>query len=279
VIFFTWIILLFSKTNAFRFSYYHFILFAEEKEKCRTVMAGKAPVNRRISVIIPSLNEEGNLGETLTSVRHGNPFEVVVVDGGSTDKTVEIARSYPGVTITVSKKRGRSKQMNEGARMCSGDIFLFLHADSILPDGWSRSLEDTMEDGDIVGGCYFVKLSSKRFIYRLTGWMINVRTILFQSFSGDQAIFLKSDVFADLGGFPDVPLMEDLMIANSMRKKGKIAFIRQPVTTSSRNWEKWGPVKTIFLMWYMKILFRIGRAPGELATYYRDGKFPPLFHL
>lgn len=239
-------------------------------------MAGREQVHRRISVIIPALNEEENIGFALTSVLEGNPFQVVVIDGGSTDRTVDIARSYDGVTVTVSEKRGRSKQMNEGARMCSGDIFLFLHADSTLPDGWSRSLIDAMVSRETVGGCFFIKLSGSRFIYRLTGWMINVRTLLFHSFSGDQAIFVRKDVFDRLGGFPDVPLMEDLIIAKSLRKRGRVAFIRDRVTTSARNWERWGPVKTILLMWYLKILFKAGTDPAVLEPFYKSGRYPPI---
>lgn len=232
--------------------------------------------NIRISVIIPSLNEEKTIATTIQSALNGSPFEVVVIDGRSTDKTVKVASAFPGARVVLAEKRGRSHQMNLGAQMCTGDVYLFLHADSVLPDGWSRRLKSTINTGDVIGGCYCVRLSNRGFIYRLIGWMINARTLLFKSFSGDQAIFMSRGVFSTIGGFPDVPLMEDLIIAGKMRKAGKVAIIRKPVTTSARNWEKWGPVRTIFLMWYLKIQFRMGKAPEELAPYYRDGKFPPL---
>ncbi len=234
-------------------------------------------VKKRVSVIIPSLNEEESIGKTLASVIAGDPFEVVVVDGGSTDRTIEIARARPGVTVTKGGRRGRAAQMNEGAKMCSGDTLLFLHADSTLPGGWPFLLGKKMRDAETVGGCFFVRLSGSRFIYRLIGWMINARTLLFRSFTGDQAMFMRREFFESTGGFPDVPLMEDLMMADRMRRGGKVAFIGKPVITSSRKWERWGPVRTIFLMWYIKTLFRTGRSPEKLAPYYREGEFPPLF--
>ncbi|NIS78366.1 MAG: glycosyltransferase, partial [Deltaproteobacteria bacterium] len=224
-------------------------------------------MKNRVSVIIPSLNEEENIGEALASVIAGDPFEVVVVDGGSTDRTIEIARSYDGVTVTGAWRRGRAAQMNEGARMCSGDTLLFLHADSTLPGGWSLLLGEKMRDDETIGGCFFVRLSGSRFIYRLIGWLINARTLLFRSFTGDQAMFMRREFFERTGGFPDVPLMEDLMMADRMRRGGRVEFIGKPVKTASRKWERFGPVRTIFLMWYIKSLFRAGRPPKDLAPY------------
>lgn len=240
-------------------------------------MAGKTHASSRVSVIIPALNEEENIGETLDSALSGNPFEIFVIDGGSTDRTVHVARSYPAVTVIISEERGRSAQMNRGAEVCNGDVILFLHADTTLPDGWLPALSRVMEKRKTAGGCFFVRLSGIGVIYRFIERMINVKTLVLNSFSGDQAIFVKKDLFASVGGFPPVPIMEDLIFADKLRKLGKPAVIRKPVTTSARNWERWGPIKTIFLMWYMKILFRLGRDPGELAPHYRWGTFPPLF--
>jgi glycosyltransferase involved in cell wall biosynthesis len=103
----------------------------------------------------------------------------------------------------LAEKKGRSHQMNLGAKMCTGDVYLFLHADSVLPDGWSSQLMSTINTTDVIGGCYCVRLSNRRFIYRLIGWMINARTLLFKSFSGDQAIFVSRGVFSTFGACED----------------------------------------------------------------------------
>ncbi len=229
----------------------------------------------KISVIIPTLNEESVLKKTMEAAGAGNPYEIIVVDGGSRDGTFPLASSMEGARAILSPKQGRSQQMNFGVSQSDGDVLLFLHADTLLPAGWPDEIASALASDAVQGGCFTVTLSNRHFVYRLTGAMINLRTILFRSFTGDQAIFVRRSFFEKVGGFPDVPLMEDLMFADLMRNSGS-ALIKKPVITSARKWEKGGPLRTILLMWYLKFLFRIGRDPGELVSYYQQGKFPPL---
>ncbi|RMG59971.1 MAG: glycosyltransferase, partial [Deltaproteobacteria bacterium] len=175
----------------------------------------------------------------------GDPFEVIVVDGGSRDRTREIAEKEKGVTLIASEKPGRALQMNEGARASSGDVLLFLHADTLLPRGWKEKILEALErNPDSPGGAFLVALSGDKLIYRITGAMINVRTLLFRSFTGDQGIFVRREFFRSAGGFPDVPIMEDLMLSDAMRPHGPV-ILRKKVVTSARRWEDWGPVRTI----------------------------------
>ncbi len=229
----------------------------------------------KVSVIIPTLNEESVIKKTVEAAAAGDPHEIIIVDGGSRDGTFPLAASLTGVRTLRSPDPGRSKQMNFGASQSDGDILLFLHADTLLPNGWQEEIASSLVSDAIQGGCFTVALSNRHFVYRLTGAMINLRTILFRSFTGDQAIFVRRSFFEEAGGFPDVPLMEDLTFSDLMRRSGSV-LIRKPVVTSARKWEKGGPLRTILLMWYLKFLFRRGRSPEELVSYYIQGKFPPL---
>ena len=202
-------------------------------------------------------------------------MEIIVVDGGSTDKTAEIAEGFSSVKVLLSPKRGRAAQMNFGAEISSGEVLLFLHGDTILPPGWEKAITECLLKKTVQGGCFSVTLSNERIIYRLSCMVWNSKTRFLRIFTGDQGIFVRKVFFERVGGFPDVPLMEDVLFSDSMRKAGTRAT-RKKVEISARYWEKWGPYRTILLMWYTKYLFRRGMSPEELAPYYREGKFSPF---
>jgi len=231
----------------------------------------------RISVIIPSLNEEELIKGAVNSAISGRAHEVIVVDGGSTDGTLQVIHSIEGVRLLSSPIKGRSAQMNYGAEISGGDVLLFLHADTLLPPGWKEGIIETLADVRIQGGCFGIALNNEGIIYRLTCLMMNTWTPLFRGFTGDQGIFVRRAFFQEAGEFPLVPIMEDLIFSDKIRKAG-MGFIRKKITVSARKYEKEGPYKMTFLMWYLRILFRMGRSPEELAPYYREGKFPPLIN-
>ncbi len=229
-----------------------------------------------LSVIIPTLDEETELPGAIRSCRRAGPCEVVVVDGGSRDRTMEIARSL--ADRTVSAPRGRATQMNAGAGAAGGDVLLFLHADTTLPEGSASAALAALEDPAVVGGAFRIRLAPSpgaggyaRAILRITGRMIGARASLSRSFTGDQAIFLRAETFRSTGGFPEIPLMEDVELSRRMRRAGKTILLAQHVESSGRRWEEWGPLRTILFMWRLRIGYLLGMSPSRCAEAYRGG--------
>jgi rSAM/selenodomain-associated transferase 2 len=234
------------------------------------------PAVHLVSIVIPALNEEGTLPETIRSCREAGGCEVVVADGGSRDRTVAIARELSDAV--VSSPMGRAHQMNAGAAAARGGILLFLHADTVLPpEGIARILE-AMKDGALVGGAFRIRLlpspcagAYARAALRITGSAINLRSLLIRSYTGDQAIFLRAATFRACGGFPEIPLMEDVELSRRMAREGKTILLPLRVGSSGRRWERWGPVRTILLMWRLRIGYLMGMTAAECAERYRRG--------
>lgn len=222
----------------------------------------------RLSVIIPTLNEEPSIAATIAAARRATDCEVIVADGGSSDATVELARLH--VERLIEVPRGRARQMNAGARAASGDVLLFLHADTILPDAYESAIAAAMADPSVVGGRFDVRLMPSSPLLWLTGELINLRSRLSKISTGDQAIFVRRSVFEKIGGYEEIPLMEDVAFTRALKRQGCVASLRQRVVTSSRRWQRDGIIRTIALMWTLRVLYFFGVSPARLRRVYTD---------
>ncbi len=227
-----------------------------------------------LSIIIPVLNEASNLRRLLPSLPGKCPgAELIVVDGGSSDGTVEVVQQFPTARL-VASRRGRARQMNAGAREARGNILLFLHADTFLPDGAGDAIQAALADPRIVWGRFDVRLDSPRAIFQIIAFFVNLRSRLTRIATGDQALFVRKAVFAQMGGFPDIPLMEDVELTKRLKRHGDIAILRPPVTVSARKWEREGVLRTILLMWTLRLLYFFGVSTARLHVLYY-GHPPP----
>lgn len=224
-----------------------------------------------ISVIIPTLNEDAILSETLARTSTLQVGELIVVDGGSTDLTVPTAQAFCKTTPDthlITAPRGRARQMNEGAKASRGDVLLFLHADTQLPEETGRLIESAFADPAVVGGRFDVRFDSSSLWSRIIGSFMNRRSRLTGISTGDQALFVRRQVFERLGGFAEIPLMEDIDFCRRLKRAGRIAALKDTVTTSFRRWETQGPLKTILLMWTLRFLYWLGVSPHRLQHFY-----------
>ena len=221
-----------------------------------------------ISVIVPVLNEEKSIAATLQALARLQPYETIVVDGGSQDRTAEIAAEF-GVKV-IPSERGRARQMNRGAREASGDVLLFLHADTRLPSTAFSDIAGAMGDPRYVGGHFDVELDGKHWLLPLVGRLISYRSRLSKVATGDQAQFARRAVFQRMGGFADIPLMEDIAFCRTLKRLGEVACLRSRVVTSARRWEVDGVWRTIFRMWTLKLLYLTGVSPARLKQFYAD---------
>lgn len=221
-----------------------------------------------VAVVIPALDEAGNLARLLPDLRARWPgAPVVVADGGSADHTAEVVARYAGVRRVVAP-RGRARQMNAGARVAGGDAMLFLHADTLLPDDALEAVAGALADPKVVGGRFDVRFDSRRVVMALVAGGMNRRSRLTGIATGDQAIFVRRHTFEAMGGFPDIPLMEDVEFTKRLKRRGRLACLPLAVTTSARKWEREGPIRTILLMWTLRLLYFGGIAPARLHRWY-----------
>jgi rSAM/selenodomain-associated transferase 2 len=222
----------------------------------------------RISVIIPALDEETEIAASIASARGPAVGEIIVVDGGSGDATVAVARQA-GASV-ASAPRGRAAQMNAGAGRASGDILLFLHADTRLPQGFDALVLAALADPQVIGGRFDVRLVPGTAWLRLVGGLINLRSRLSRIATGDQALFVRRAVFEQVGGFEPIPLMEDIALTRALKRRGRTACLRARVDTSSRRWQRDGPLRTVLLMWWLRFLYFGGVSPERLRRLYAD---------
>jgi rSAM/selenodomain-associated transferase 2 len=230
-----------------------------------------------ISVIIPTLNEERTIMATLAQTAALGFDELIVTDGGSLDQTLLLVESYRLSTQhsalspiqLVTAPCGRARQMNEGAKVSRGEVLLFLHADTQLPNDAKKMIDMTLADQRMVGGWFDVRFDRPSIWGTIISSMMNWRSRLSGLSTGDQALFVRRPIFEQMGGFADMPLMEDLDFSRRLKRKGATTALTTTVTTAFRRWEQHGPLRTILLMWALRFLYWVGISPSHLVKWYK----------
>jgi rSAM/selenodomain-associated transferase 2 len=220
---------------------------------------------------MPVLNEAANLQRAIDSTQPSDNIEVIVVDGGSGDDTCRVAAAC-GVQV-IGSPAGRSKQMNLGAAAATGEILLFLHGDSRLPLGFDRLIRQVMSAKQPpIAGAFWLGIEAPQKSLRWVEWGVKWRSQVCQMPYGDQGIFLSARVFNEIGGFPDLPIMEDFELIRRLRQRGKISIVPQPVMTSARRWLQKGILKTTLINQIMVLGYLGGISPARLVELYRRKK-------
>ncbi|MDF5735007.1 MULTISPECIES: TIGR04283 family arsenosugar biosynthesis glycosyltransferase [unclassified Nostoc] len=225
----------------------------------------------KISIIIPTFNEVGNIKEAIATTQQSTNIEIIVVDAGSEDGTVKIAQSL-GIKV-ISSSPGRAVQMNTGAVAANGNILLFLHADTRLPTGFDDMIRMALQQPGTVAGAFNLRIDASLLSLRWVEWGVNMRSHFCQMPYGDQAIFLTKAVFQQIGGFPELPIMEDFELMRRLKRTGRIVIIPTPVVTSARRWLQKGVFKTTILNQIVIIAYLLGISPKRICSWYRREKF------
>jgi rSAM/selenodomain-associated transferase 2 len=219
-----------------------------------------------ITVIIPTLNEAQTLPQTLAPLLN-HPIELIIADGGSQDDTCTIAQ--PHVTHLLHTAPGRSRQMNQAAAIATGDILLFLHADTRLPPNWQELIHQTLQTPTTIAGAFQLAIDSPRPALRWIERSVQWRSRHLQLPYGDQAIFLRTETFRAIGGYPDLEIMEDFVLIKALKKLGHIALVPAAVHTSARRWERLGVMRTTLLNQAIVLGYYLGIPPARLRQWYR----------
>jgi len=220
-----------------------------------------------ISIIIPTRNEADSIGKFLPELVSTPGVDVLVVDGGSTDNTVAVVKSL-GVQV-LSADTGKAAQMNAGAEAAQGDILLFLHGDTRLAPGFVEQVIDALSQPGVAAGAFKLAIDGKGFGLRIIEWLANFRARIMQMPYGDQGIFITTDMFSTVGGFPALPIMEDFELMRRLKRKGGIKILALPATTSARRWRKLGVLRTTLINQAIIIAYLLGVPPKKLADWYR----------
>lgn len=221
-----------------------------------------------ISVIMPVYNEAAVIKESLSRITVHSNAEIIVVDGNSSDQTKEIAEKYPVKIVNTFKNK--AFQCNAGADCAQGSILVFLHADCYFEKGSLEAIARAINEEGVVGGCLHHKINSSRPVYRLIESSGNIRAKMFRVFYGDQAIFIRRDIFNQIGGFDEVELFDDVLFSKKLRKKGKTCVLNERVYASARRWEKQGVIKATLINWVLTAGFLLKMHPGSLGRAYQD---------
>ena len=222
---------------------------------------------RTLSIVMPVLNEADRIGGALAALAplRAGGVEVIVADGGSSDATVQIAQHSADRIVTAA--RGRARQMNAGAAVARGDVLLFLHADTTLPPDADRLVLDAVAGSNRVWGRFDVAIDGPASL-GVVAMMMNIRSRLTGIATGDQAMFVKRDVYAAAGGVPEIELMEDIALSRRLKTFGPPLCLQQRVVTSGRRWQQRGILRTILLMWRLRLAYFFGAQPAALARQY-----------
>ncbi len=223
-----------------------------------------------ISVIIPALNEAEYIGHTLQRVQKGARVEVIVVDGGSSDTTVRQAQAA-GARVMVAGG-DRARQMNAGAQAAQGKIFFFLHADTSPPPGFDQAIREALKDPRVAAGAFRLGIVGNSSGLRLVEHLANWRSRWLGLPYGDQGLFLRADLFREMGGFPELPIMEDFVMARRLRRRGRIVILPPSVATSGRRWQSLGIWRTTLINQMMIAGYYLGVDAALLARWYRDSR-------
>lgn len=219
-----------------------------------------------ISVIVPTNNEEELLPACLESIfTQKEDVEVIVVDGASEDNTVKVAKNYTDKVI-VMDKADLSAQLNAGAAQASGEFFLFFHADCRLTRGCLKRIK--LVYPQIAGGAFTMQLEGSRLHYRLLNMGGNLYCRLTGTYFGDRGIFVRPQVFQELGGFASMPIMADVEFSRRMKRSGKCVLLKGPVISSSRKFDREGPLRNLYLIFYALLAFRFGVDPKIIKERY-----------
>ncbi|MGF1541238.1 MAG: TIGR04283 family arsenosugar biosynthesis glycosyltransferase [Pleurocapsa sp.] len=225
-----------------------------------------------ISIIIPVLNEAAIIESTLERLTENPHVEIIVVDGGSSDRTVDLAQQMTGVTVIIVANLGRAAQMNAGAAMARGKYLLFLHVDTRLPVNYSELVRETLIQPEVIAGAFELGIDSQAKSLRLVEFFVKMRSHLCSLPYGDQAIFLTKKVFVEIGGFPDLPIMEDFELIQRLKSQGKIAIAPAKIITSPRRWQKLGVWRTTLINQLVIFGYYLGISPVKLKNFYRGSQ-------
>lgn len=230
----------------------------------------------KISIIVPVLNEDAVLRRALETLERLSGVEVLLVDGGSTDGTVGLLQAWSEQPasqqrIFIHGERGRARQMNAGAKRATGEILLFLHADSLLPAGAIDAVAEAMRSPRVGGGAFRLKIDSGHFFLKIVERLVHLRSRLFDLPYGDQGIFVRREIFERLGGYADLPLMEDVDFIRRLKRAGRMVLLEAAITTSPRRWLREGVYYASFRNLILLSLYFMGVHPRRLAHWYRSG--------
>ena len=225
-----------------------------------------------LSIIVPCLNEAQGIADALAALAplRLRGSEVIVVDGGSRDGTAE--RAAPFAEAVISAPRGRASQMNAGAARARGEILLFLHADTRLPEAADALIVDGLKRARRGWGRFDVAIEGRHRLLKVVACLMNLRSRLTGIATGDHAIFVTRSLFTAAGGYPEIALMEDIALSKHLKRFGPPLCLKHRLTTSGRRWERHGVLRTILLMWRLRLAFWLGADPAKLAVRYQQGQ-------